>query len=228
MRHGFQIPRRNLLAMLAAGAAMAPASGLRAALTPGNRIAFDVLRESSSIGSHVLGFRRDGDDLLVDIDIALEVRFAFITFFRYRHRNRERWRNDRLISLNSETDDDGKAHWVRAEARGDGLRVESGEGSYTAPADTLPTSYWNPRTVEQRQLLDSQHGRLLSVEVQPRGEDNLLLPMGLKSARQYRVAGDLKLDLWYGPRGEWLKLAFEAKGADIEYSPLETASPSSL
>ena len=223
-----QFPRRDLLAMLAAGAVLAPISGLRAALTPGNRIAFDVLREDSSIGSHVIGFRRDGGDLLVDIDIALEVRFAFLTLFRYRHRNRERWRDGRLISLNSETDDDGTPHWVRAEASGDGLRVESGEGRYTAPAETLPTSYWNPRTVEQRQLLDSQHGRLLAVEVRPKGEGDLLLPLGLKNARHYRVAGDLELDLWYGPRGEWLKLAFEAKGAEIEYNPLEMASPSSL
>ena len=56
----------------------------------------------------------------------------------------------------------------------------------------------------------------------------MLLPLGAQTARQYRMAGDLKLDLWYGPRGEWLKLAFEAKGAEIEYRPLETASPSAL
>ncbi len=228
MSQEFQIPRRHLLAMLAAGAAMAPPSGLRAALSPDGRIAFDVLRDESSIGRHVIGFRKDGSDLLVDIDIALEVRFAFLTLYRYRHRNRERWRQGRLISLNSETDDDGVSHWVRAQAISDGLRVESGEGSFTAPAGTLPTSYWNPRTVEQRQLLDSQHGRLLSVEVQAQGEDDLLLPVGLQSARQYRIAGDLELDVWYGPKGEWLKLAFHAKGAAIEYSPLETASPSRL
>ncbi len=228
MSQKLQVPRRDLLAMLAAGAVLAPSAGLRAALTTEDRIAFDVRREDSSIGRHVIGFRRDGGDLLVDIDIALEVRFAFLTLYRYKHRNRERWREGRLIGLNSETDDDGSAYWVRAEATEGGLRVESSEGRYTAPAGTLPTSYWNPRTVEQRQLLDSQHGRLLSVEVRPQGEDDLLLPLGRHSARQYRVAGDLELDLWYGQRGEWLKLAFEAKGAEIEYNPLETANPSRL
>ena len=228
MSQKLQIPRRDFLGLLAAGAVLAPSAGLRAALTPGERIAFDVLREDSSIGSHVIGFRRDAGDLLVDIDIALEVRFAFLTLYRYRHSNRERWRDGRLISLNSETDDDGSTYWVRAEAAGDGLRVEGSDGRYTAPAGTLPTSYWNPRTVAQRQLLDSQHGRLLSVEVRPQGQDDLLLPLGPHSARQYRIAGDLELDLWYGPRGAGLKLAFEAKGAEIEYSALETANPSRL
>ena len=228
MSQKLQIPRRDLLAMLAAGAALAPSSGLGAALASDDRIAFDVLRENSPIGRHVISFRRDGGDLLVDVDIALQVDFAFLTLYRYRNRTRERWRDGRLISLNSETDDDGSPHWVRAEATADGLRVESGEGIFTAPTDTIPTSYWNPRTVEQRQLLDSQHGRLLSVEIRAQGQDDLLLPVGLQSARQYRIAGDLELDLWYGPKGEWLKLAFQAKGAEIEYSPLETANPSRL
>ena len=214
--------------MLAAGAVLAPSAALRAAIATEGRIAFDVLRENTSIGRHVIEFSRDGGDLLVDIDIALDVEFAFLTLYRYRHSNRERWRDGRLVNLKSETDDDGTPHWVRAVAGGDGLRVESGEGSFLAPAGTLPTSYWNPRTIEQRQLLDSQHGRLLSVEVRPGGEEDLLLPVGEKTARQYRMAGDLKLDLWYGPRGEWLKLAFEAEGAEIEYRPLETASPSNL
>jgi hypothetical protein len=228
MPQNFQIPRRELLAMLAAGAVLAPSSILRAAIATEGRIAFDVLREGTSIGRHVIGFRRDGGDLLVDIDIALDVKFAFLTLYRYRHRNRERWRDGRLIDLNSETDDDGTPHWVRAVAAGDGLRVESGEGRFMVPAGTLPTSYWNPRTIEQRQLLDSQHGRLLSVEVRPEGEEDVMLPLGAQTARQYRMGGDLKLDLWYGPRGEWLKLAFVAKGAEIEYRPLETARPSGL
>ncbi|MDJ0942273.1 MAG: DUF6134 family protein [Kiloniellales bacterium] len=228
MSQKLQIPRRDLLAMLAAGAALAPSSGLGAALASDDRIAFDVLREDSSIGRHVISFRREGGDLLVDVDIALQVDFAFLTLYRYSNRTRERWRDGRLISLNSQTDDDGTPHWVRAEATADGLRVDNSEGTFTAPADTIPTSYWNPRTVEQRQLLDSQHGRLLSIEVRPQGEDDLLLPLGLKSARQYRMAGDLELDLWYGPRGEWLKMAFEAKGAEIEYTPVETANPSRL
>ena len=214
--------------MIAAGAILGPSSALRAAITSEGRISFDVLRDDTPIGRHVIGFSREGDDLLVDIDIALEVQFAFLTLYRYRHHNRERWRNGRLISLNSETDDDGTPHWVRAMAVSDGLRVESGDGNFLAPAGTLPTSYWNPRTIEQRRLLDSQHGRLLSVEVRPEGEEHLLLPLGAKTARQYRMGGDLTLDLWYGPRGEWLKMAFKAKGADIEYSPIETASPSGL
>ncbi len=228
MSQKLQMPRRDLLAMLAAGAVLAPSAVLRAAIATEGRIAFDVLREQSSIGRHVIGFRRDGGDLLVDIGIALDVKFAFLTLYRYRHRNRERWRDGRLISLSSETDDDGTAHWVRAEAAGNSLRVDSGEGSFTAPAETLPTSYWNPRTIVQRQLLDSQHGRLLSVEVRPGGKEDVMLPVGAKTARQYRMAGDLRLDLWYGPRGEWLKLAFEAKGSEIEYRPIETARPSAL
>lgn len=220
-----KLARRDLLAMMAAGAVLGPTTALRAALPPASRIAFDVLREDSTIGRHVIGFREEGRDLLVDIDIDLEVRFAFLTLFRYQHRNRERWRDGRLISLDSQTDDDGSPYWVKAQAVENGLQVESSEARFIAPAETLPTSYWNPATVRQRRLLDSQRGRLLDVEIKPSGRSRVVLPQGIIEAQRYRVDGDLKLDIWYGPDQAWVKLAFEAKGTEIEYSPLETTSP---
>lgn len=220
--------RRDILALMAAGAILAPASRVGATVPTEERVAFDVLREGRSIGHHLITFRPDGGDLYVDIEIALQVDFAFLTLFRYEHRNREHWRDGRLISLVSQTDDNGTPYRVRATAADDGLRIEGNEGSYTAPADLMPTSYWNPRTVEQSRLLDSQRGRLLSVEVQAKGNDQVILPRQAVEARQYRMAGDLNLDIWYGAQGELLKLAFEAKGSRIEYAPVETGRPSAI
>lgn len=211
---------------MAAGAVLLPAGRLAASLTTeGKRTAFSVLRAGLPIGRHVIAFERSGADLLVDIQIELEIKFAFFTVFRYQHRNRERWRDDRLITLDSETDDDGTPHWVKARATDNGLQIESDQGRLLAPAELMPTSYWNPRTIEQSRLLDTQRGGILEVAVQAAGKERLEVPQGPTDARLYRMAGDLNLDLWYGPRGELLKMAFEARGSAIEYAALETARP---
>ena len=93
--------------------------------------------------------------------------------------------------------------------------MNGAEGEFLAPAGILPTSYWHPRTVEQRRLLDSQHGRVLEVNPAFLGRETLA---GDMAARRYRLSGDLDLDLWYSDSGEWLKTAFEARGAEVSYA----------
>ena len=188
-----------------------------AALPTRDRLAFSVIREGSPIGSHSLSFRREGEDLRVQVDILLEVKFAFLTVFRYQHRNDEVWRDGRLVSLDSRTDDDGNSYWVKARATDAGLAVEGSKGSFLAPADTIPTSYWNPATVEQTQLLDTQRGGLMTVKTVESGKDVIETDLGSLSARRYDVSGDLNLQLWYSGDGEWVKIAFSARGSQVEY-----------
>lgn len=180
-------------------------------------LAFDVLRDGSSIGRHEIGFRQEGDDLHVEIAIDLEVKLAFITLFRYWHRNHEVWRDGRLVSIETRTDDDGKLHRVSGRVTAEGFLVEGSEGRTILPAGVLPTSYWHPRTVEQNKLLDTQRGRLLKVETETLGLEEID-GSSQDEAMRYRLSGDLQLDLWYSPEGEWRKLAFVARGAEVTYA----------
>ena len=68
---------------------------------------FDVLRKGASIGTHRVSIRTDGPRTEVSIEIDLEVRFAFLTLYRYTHRARETWDADRLVALEASTDDNG-------------------------------------------------------------------------------------------------------------------------
>ena len=219
----YRISRRQMFPIAAGG--LAVLGGLRLAKTARaapagtERLAFSVLREESTIGHHALTFWRKGEEQIVEIDIELQVSFGFITLFRYEHRNTERWRNGQLMSLNTQTNDDGTRYWVEAERAGDTLEVRTEGGVLSAPPDIVPTSYWNPRTVDQRTLLDTQAGRLLNVDISPLRRDPVATPKGQVDAQLYRMAGDLNLDLWYGPKGEWIKLAFLARGSQIEYRP---------
>ena len=196
-----------LLGVVVNGSAMARSDGL----------AFSVLRDGSPFGTHEISFRQDGEDLHVEVAIDLEVSLGFITLFRYEHRNHEIWRDGRLVSIETRTDDDGERYSVSGRATGKGFLVTGAEGEILMPSDVLPTSYWHPETVQRDRMLDTQRGRLIEVRVQPIGLERVGGADG-QTATRYRVSGDLTLDLWYDARGEWRKLSFAARGSDITYA----------
>jgi hypothetical protein len=188
-------------------------------LAPEPVLSFRVERGGEPIGTHELRFRREGDELHVTIDIKLAVTFGPLTLFRYEHRNRETWRDGRLIALETATNDDGKEYWVRAKATETGLDVtSSANGSFAAPAGIIPTSYWNPETTGQTQLLDTQKGRIIDVAIASAGDASVDADGREIAARLYDMTGDLKLRLTYSRDGEWLNVAFAARGAEVDYA----------
>lgn len=213
--------RARLAGLALAAGILALAAPLLAA--PAGDIAFAVYRDGALLGRHDVRFRREGDDLHVDIEIELEVKLAFLTLFRYSHRNHEIWRDGRLVSIETRTDDDGEAYRVTGRATADGFLVEGARGLRLLPAEVIPTSYWNPATVRQTALLDTQSGRLLEVALRDAGPETVLLDDGGVPARRYRMTGDLTLDLWYSAEGEWMRIAFEARGATVDYTRLDSA-----
>jgi len=218
--------RRRLAALSAllcacgacAVAAFGVAGTVRAALPGMDEIVFKVFRDGAPLGRHRVAFRREADALHVEIDILLEVKLAFLTVFRYRHTNREVWRDGRLAAINTETDDDGARFWLRGRASAAGLVVEGSSGRFVAPADIMPTSYWNAETVSEDRLLDTQRGRLIDVRIAPAGAEAVVMNGRPVSAERYSVTGDLTLDLWYAADGQWAKTRFEARGAEVVYA----------
>lgn len=188
-------------------------------------ISFSVFRKNDSpMGYHRLRFTRDGDRLIMEKEISLEVTLAFVTAYRYRHRNREVWEAGRLIEIETRTDDDGDDYWLRAKAGPDGLMVEGSGGSYVAPADIIPTSYWNNAITSATQLLDTQRGLIMDVRMEDRGPETLTTQSGPMQARHHTIniltnppGKTNQIDLWYDETGQWVGLAFEAKGQKITY-----------
>ncbi len=185
-------------------------------------IGFSVLREGDAIGNHSIDFTRRGDDLVVDVSIDLEVKFAFITVYRYTHRNQEVWRNGRLYSISTRTDDDGTEHWVKGRASAGGFLVESDSGKALLPSDVLPSSYWHPATPDAETLLNTQTGELAQINVVAAAtKSELPMPWGREAARSFEVSGDVDLKLWYDDKGCLLKMNFAAPGdgSQIDYIP---------
>lgn len=186
--------------------------------TDGATIDFTVLRKGKPFGRHLLTFdRQDDGRLTVTTDVDLQVKFGPITAFKYRLDSVEEWIDGQLVSLNGKSNSDGRKGQVSAETVDDELIVDSTEFEGALPATTIPSSHWNRLQVYQEQMLSTETGEVLDIEVEMIGEDTVAVNGQDIETTHYRLTSDLVVDLWYDNQSRWVKLAFEVRGQDIEY-----------
>ncbi|MEM7042795.1 MAG: DUF6134 family protein [Pseudomonadota bacterium] len=179
---------------------------------------FNAYRNGSPLGFHRIDFSGSSDRLQVDIEISFDVKLAFIPLYRYRHRNREIWEDGKLVSLSSETDDNGEAFAVEAGRDGDRLIVGSSSGRQELPVDTPTTSYWNEAQIPRGEWIDTQSGKLVRSEVMAREPEPVEVAGERVDARRYDLVGDITCSLWYA-EGRWVKLLFAGEdGSEIAYA----------
>lgn len=174
---------------------------------PNRLYRFTVERARRRIGTHEVRVVQEGALLRASIAIELSLGIGPIALYRYRHDSQEVWQEDRLVRLDSKTNQNGKRLALRVRPLQDGLILEGAQGARAMPRDCLPTSYWHPDTITPRPLFDSQSGRALRIE---RSE---------VAPGRWRLSGDLTLELDFTPERRWTGLRFRLQGADFCYRP---------
>lgn len=186
--------------------------------TDGAVIEFTVLRKGKPFGSHVLTFDRDADgNLQVTTDVDLQVKFGPITAFKYRLDSVEEWVDGQLVALSGKSNNDGRKGEVSAELQDDSLVVDSTKFDGALPLTTIPSSHWNRLQVYQNQMLSTETGEVLDIDVEVIGDDTVKVGDEAIEATHYRLKSDLTVDLWYDNQSRWVKLAFDVRGQRIEY-----------
>jgi hypothetical protein len=182
-----------------------------------------ILRDGQPIGSSFVRFERSGGNLVVVTEASAQVRAGFLSLFEYRHTAREVWHGERLMALDTQTNDNGQRMTVTGRAVPDGFRVEGMDGVILVPADIRPTSYWRQDAVAQRRLLDTETGRILSIAATPIAGVG---PSDQNAPRRYRLSGGLKHELelsYHG--GRLLSGRFRKLGSDIEFRAADFVPP---
>ncbi len=177
-------------------------------------IYFEVLRNGSPFGEHVLRFDETEDGrVLVDVGIELSVRFGPLTVFRYEHEATEVWSDGQLLSLDAETFKDGERNRIRVERESETvLRAMSG-----LIPDLVPSSHWLGYEQGTTQILNTETGEPMDVSITDLGFEMLEAEGGSIRARRLRMEGSLTVDLWYDEAGRWVGCAFDARGQSIVY-----------
>jgi len=205
---------RVLIILLAAVAFSASASStlpLSAEATKEWR--FRVLLDDKEIGFHSFRLSRDAHLDIIESEARFRVSLFFIPAYRYDHVNRERWGDNCLQDIEARTQINGDSLAVSGERSGDLFVLRSDNGGKALARCVMSFAYWNPSFLEQSQLLNSQTGDYLDVDIQPVGEETLTIRGRETPATRYSLrAHTLSMDLWYSPDKEWLGLESETRG----------------
>ena len=179
---------------------------------------FEVLRDGSSIGTHIVRFQEEGETLTVEHEVRIAVTIAFITVYRYEQDRTETYRDGQLVAFHNRTDDDGDVTEVTGSAVEGGMEVVGPEVSHTVPAGMVLTGYWNHETVERTRLLDSGDGTVLEIAVTDGGLETVEAWGRQVEAWRYALSGGMEKELWYDAAGIWVRMRQVARdGSIIEY-----------
>ena len=207
-----KINPKSIASILAACAIVSGANAVDE--LPGKQWQFDVALDGKPIGLHTFELQQEGSRQVLTTEASFDVKFLFVTAFRYRHQNTEIWNDDCLLSIDASTDSNGKQLDVRGEI-GDGrFDLQSAAGAEALPRCVQTFAYWNPAVLESQKLLNSQTGVYEDVTVTLEGREQIAVAGEPVDALRYRLsaeAGDVTL--WYSSADKtWLGLEAPAKG----------------
>lgn len=173
---------------------------------------FQAALDGRPIGHHRFSLDVEGDRKTLVSEADFAVKIIGITAYRYHHKATEHWRGDCLSSLNSTTDDDGKAIKVSSEQKGDSYSVSSPKPA-SAAGCVMSYAYWNPSIQMQTRLLNAQTGEIEPVKVAKVGSGTVEVRGQAVTATQFRISGpNPPIDVWYSGKGEWVGLDAEVSG----------------
>jgi hypothetical protein len=184
------------------------------------RLDYAIVRNGDQIGTHAVTFRREGDQLIVDINVNIQVRVFGITAYRFTQAMRETWRDGRLLMLDSSGNDDGTPYAVQVREVDGGLVAESGGRRVRFPAESVPSDVWNPAQLQREVLIDTIGGTARRPTVRDNGERSFTANGQAVTARGslLEVAPDYRRWFWFDANGRLVHM--ELRGSDgslVEY-----------
>ncbi len=210
---------RPITSLIVAALPVLASAVLPAAASQANtHLNFIVLKDGQPIGLHDIVVEWNGDAETVSIQTNILVKVAYVPVYRFEHTGQEVWQNGHLVSLQSQTNDDGDKHKLSVAAKADHLDV-SGDGvSSQAEASIIPASLWNSNLVKQSTLLNTLTGKQMHVAVTDLGDDQIQSHGAPVKAHHYKVTGELQRELWYDQSNTLVQIKFKAKDdSDIMY-----------
>ena len=174
---------------------------------------FRVFLDDAEIGYHRFSLHGDGPERQLESEARYNVKFLYVTVYRYAHDSRERWQGNCLKQVEANTQDNGKMLAVRGTQDGERFMVTGTRGQANLPSCVMTFAYWNPDLLGQSRLLNVQTGEYMDVQVRVLGEETLTVRGTAQRALRYALeTRDFRIDLWYSPNKEWLALESNTEG----------------
>jgi hypothetical protein len=184
----------------------------------GDRLAFRIVRKGNVVGEHILAFTRAGEALTVAVATDMVVSDGPIAMSRYKQRATILSTGNQIVSIDSETNDDGVPRKMTARRDDSGLVIEGSKAPrYVAPPRAQAGTFWN-RAMLEAPFINIEDGRLMRPTITLIGTEHIEVAGGTVEARHFALRGDANLDTYYDLTSHWAGLRFAGKdGSEIRY-----------
>jgi hypothetical protein len=186
------------------------ASTTVAAQTPDEIRQYDVIVRDKPVGnvSIRISQRPDGTTI-AHTDTSVLVEYLLFKY-RYEFHGTETWQIDRLLQLDSRTEDNGKSASVKAAIDSQGSRIEvRGNASRIESPLAMTENYWrlpNPGlTTANFSILEPDTGIVRSVRLQQLGPDSVTVEGREIACNHYRLTGEANAELWFDAEGRLVR-----------------------
>ena len=189
-----------------------------------NNLFFNVYRNDTNIGYHKVTIKESDQTTNVNIEIKFEVKFLGFNLYEYFHVNNEKWKHDRLFSIQAKTIKNNESLLCNISKNSDELFTTSSKNKIYYSIDSISSSYWNYKLVEGEvlnKMINTQDCSLIAIKVKKIGKEKIY--NGDLEAIRYKIIGKessgetLDIDIWYDNMKNWVKLIFIKDGSKIEY-----------
>ncbi|MFL5327884.1 MAG: DUF6134 family protein [Gemmataceae bacterium] len=167
---------------------------------------YRVSADGKPAGTYTMTIERREDGSIVQTGKADVTARVLIHDYKYTYQGTETWREGRLESLESTTNDDGTPYRVKVEPSVDGLKVTINGRSVTASKNVWTTSYWKAPRVREGAitLLDVDTGKTYDARIKPMTAP--VSPVGGQAVNiRLQVVGTINADLMYDARDRLLR-----------------------
>ena len=182
--------------------------------------AFDVFLDKNKIGKHSFTLINN----TLTSKAKFNVKVLFINAYQYNHTAVEQWQGDCLSGLEAHTVENKVTTDVRGAKNATGFEVGDGKTKQTLPACSMTFAYWNPKILEQKQLLNPQNAEYLYTTVEKLANETITVKGKPAETTHYKLKGaldgknKLNIELWYNLSNEWVALkSTTPEGYNINY-----------
>ena len=178
---------------------------------------FNIVWRDIEVGYSSLNLIKNGSNLIVKVDVKIDVSLLGLSLFSYSLKCREIWKNKELLSLKSNVLMGKKTEYVNGERTKNGFRIDGSAFSGIIKGTPATTSYFTPDFLKRSVWISTQNGKPLEVQCTKVEEARLQTAKGTIIATNWRVSGDLNLNLFYDKNNEWVGSKFRAGGSDTTF-----------
>ena len=169
---------------------------------------FDILLNNEIVGYSNLTHKKLKNGLEVLIDVEIKPKFLGLKFMKYTLKNREVWKNKKLISIDANSSWFGKRYYVKGQREKGGFKIEGSAFSGVIKDTVATTSYFTPEFLKRKIWVSTQDGTPLEIKTRKLKNKKVSFNDKNYSVTEWDVSGDLELTLQYDEQKNWVGSGF--------------------